>query len=115
VTRKLLLTAAIVALALAPSIGTGAAEAHGFTAADSVGVSIADSVAAFTADSAAAFTVDSAAAFTADSVVFIRAITDMAISPTATTVSDRCRAGIRHEGRRSYCYKGGVHPAEQRR
>jgi hypothetical protein len=30
VTRKLLLTAAIVALALAPSIGTGAAEAHGF-------------------------------------------------------------------------------------
>ena len=29
-TRKLLLTAAIVALALAPSIGTGTAQAHGF-------------------------------------------------------------------------------------
>jgi hypothetical protein len=30
VTRKLLLTAAIVALALAPSIGAGTAQAHGF-------------------------------------------------------------------------------------
>ena len=29
-TRKLLLTAAIVALALAPLIGTGTAQAHGF-------------------------------------------------------------------------------------
>jgi hypothetical protein len=29
-TRKLLLTAAIVALALTPSVGTGAAQAHGF-------------------------------------------------------------------------------------
>jgi hypothetical protein len=28
--RKLLLTGAIVALALAPSIGTGTAQAHGF-------------------------------------------------------------------------------------
>ena len=55
------------------------------------------------AGSVAAFTVDSVAAFTADSVFFIRAITDMAISPTSTTVSDRRPAGIRHEGRRSYC------------
>jgi hypothetical protein len=30
-----------------------------------------------------------AAAFTADLVAFIRAITDMAISPTVTTVTDR--------------------------
>jgi hypothetical protein len=29
-TRKLLLTGAIVALTLAPSIGTGTAQAHGF-------------------------------------------------------------------------------------
>jgi hypothetical protein len=40
------------------------------------------------------------------------AITDMAVSPTATTVSDRCRAGVPHERRRSYFYKGGVHPAD---
>jgi hypothetical protein len=41
------------------------------------------------AGSGAAFTVDSDAAFTADTVVSIRAITGMAISRTATTVTDR--------------------------
>jgi hypothetical protein len=35
-TRKLLLTAAIVALTLAPSIGTGTAQARGFYGGESV-------------------------------------------------------------------------------
>jgi hypothetical protein len=82
-TRKLLLTAAIVALAFAPSIGTGTAQARGFFGADSG--------AAFTADSGAASMADSGAAFMADSVFSIGAITAMAISPTATTVTDRLR------------------------
>jgi hypothetical protein len=105
-TRKLLLTAAIVALALTPSIGTGTAQARGFggggfgvaftadlgaafMAAGSGAAFTAGSGAAFTADSGAAFTADSGAAFTADTVVSIRAITDMAIPRTATTVTDR--------------------------
>jgi hypothetical protein len=61
-TRKLLLTAAIVALTLAPSIGTGTAQARGFFGAASG--------AAFTADSGAASMADSGAAFMADSVFF---------------------------------------------
>ena len=63
-TRKLLLTAAIVALALTPAVLT-------------------------VADSGAAFTAASGAAFTAGMVASTRAITDMAISRTATTVTDR--------------------------
>jgi hypothetical protein len=43
---------------------------------------------ASTADTAAAFTAGMVAASKADMVVFIRAITDMAISRTATTVTD---------------------------
>ena len=70
-TRKLLLTAAIVALALTPSIGAGTAQARGFGGGGFGG----------------GFHLD--AAFTADTVVSIRAITDMAISRTATTVTDR--------------------------
>jgi len=63
-TCKLLLTAAIVALALTPAVFT-------------------------VADSGAAFTAASGATFTAGMVASTRAITDMAISRTATTVTDR--------------------------
>jgi hypothetical protein len=80
-TRKLLLTAAIVALALAPSIGTGTAQARGFFGGGFGG--------GFTADSGAASMADSGAAFMDDSVFSIRAITAMAISPMATIVTDR--------------------------
>jgi hypothetical protein len=98
-TRKLLLTAAIVALTLAPSIDTGIAQARGFPAADSGAAFTADSGAAFTAASGVAFTAGSGAAstagsgaaFTADSVFSIRAITATAISRTAITVTDRLR------------------------
>jgi hypothetical protein len=79
-TRKLLLTAAIVALALAPSIGTETAQARGFTASGT----------------AVAFTAALAAASTADSEIFIRAITDMVISRTATTVTDRIQLAACH-------------------
>ena len=54
-TRKLLLTTAIVALALAPSIGTGTARARGFYGGGFG--------AAFTADSGAAFTAASGARY----------------------------------------------------
>jgi len=46
-------------------------------------------VAFVAAGSGAVFTADSGPAFTADTVVSIRAITDMAIPRTATTVTDR--------------------------
>jgi hypothetical protein len=99
-TRKLLLTAAIVALALAPRSALGlprpavlaAVESGAAFTADSGAASMAaGSDAAFTVEPGAAFTADSGAAFTADTVVSIRAITDMAISRTAITVTDRLR------------------------
>jgi len=80
-TRKLLLTAAIVALTLAPRSALGLSRPVVFTAAASG--------AAFTAASGVAFTAASGAAFTAASAVSIRAITAMAISRTAITVTDR--------------------------
>jgi hypothetical protein len=49
---------------------------------------MAGTVVASMADTAAGFTAGMAAAFTADMVASIRAITDIAISLTATTVTD---------------------------
>ena len=80
-TRKLLLTAAIVALALTPSIGTGTAQARGFGGGGFGGGFHGGLGSGFHAAA-------SGAAFTADTVVSIRAITDMAIPRTAITITD---------------------------
>jgi hypothetical protein len=98
-TRKFLTTVAIVAIALAPSIGIGPAQAHGFggglAAAASTVAGLAATVfmvgmaAVFTADTAVVSTAGVAAAFTVGMVATIRAIMDMAIPHTVTTATDR--------------------------
>ena len=72
-THKLLITAAIVAIAFAPSIGTGTAQA-------AVLVEVL---------AAAVFTGGMVAAFTAGMVASIRVIMVMAIPRTATTATDQ--------------------------
>jgi hypothetical protein len=90
-TRKFLMTVAIVAIALAPSIGIGTAQAHGFgggfCAADSTAAGLAATV--FMADTGVVSTGGMAAAFTAGMVASIRATMGMAIPRTVTTATDR--------------------------
>ena len=88
-TRKLLLTAAIVALALAPSIGTGTAQARGFYGGGYGRGFYGGYGRGFYGGYGRGFYVDSGPAFTAGSAASIWAITAMAISRTAITVTDR--------------------------
>ena len=80
-TRKLLITAAIVAIALAPSIGIGTARP----------AALVEILAVFTAAGlvVAVFIGGTAAVFTAGMVASIRVIMVTAIPRTATTATDQ--------------------------
>jgi hypothetical protein len=84
-TRKLLMTVAIVAIALAPSIGVGTARP----------VALAEAVSTAAGLTAAAFTAGMAAVFTAGIVASsIRVTMDMAIPHIVTTAIDRVAGSL---------------------
>ena len=93
-TRKFLMTVAIIAIALAPSIGIGPAQAHGFGGGfHGSGFGghgfYAAMATVFTADTGVVSAAGMAAAFTAGMAASIRATMGMAIPRTVTTATDR--------------------------
>ena len=95
-TRKFLMTVAIVAIALAEVLA----------AADSTAAGLAAVV--FTADMGVVFTAGMAAAFTAGTVASIRATMGMAIPRTVTTATDRVQLAA---GTTQLCHEAKAPPA----
>jgi hypothetical protein len=95
-TRKFLMTVAIVAIALAEVLA----------AADSTAAGLAAVV--FTADMGVVFTAGMAAAFTAGTVASIRATMGMAIPRTVTTATDRVQLAA---GTTQLCHEAKRPPA----
>jgi hypothetical protein len=95
-TRKFLMTVAIVAIALAEVLA----------AADSTAAGLAAVV--FTADMGVVFTAGMAAAFTAGTVASIRATMGMAIPRTVTTATDRVQLAA---GTTQLCHEAKGPPA----
>ena len=117
-TRKFLMTVAIVAIALAPSIAIGPAQAHGFGGGFGGGGFHGGGFGGrgfyggyglvFTADMGVVFTASMAAAFTAGMVASIRATMGMPIPRTVTTATDRVQLAA---GTTQLCHEAKGPPA----